>query len=114
MEDLMAQEQTATERYLEQWLSTAEINPAYHGFEHLPLAENDGGRAGIMHSLARAIFLYHRNPESYQRELARKLKRLRYEDAATAINSLPRSRNLRSGRFGEVLPCEFLRQLRGF
>lgn len=96
--------------FIHRWLTQGAASAAYIKFQHVPLAELEGGREDAFGPLAEAIFVHHNDPEEFRANL----EALGYAELAQALDKRPRSSNTRKSNFGEILAAEYLRQSEGY
>jgi hypothetical protein len=96
--------------FILKWLQYERSELDYKRLQYVPLSEREGVRVGILQSLARTIILYHNDPA----EFSDIVERIGYPKAAKEFDKRPKVDNTRKGNFGEIVACEYLRQVEGF
>lgn len=92
------------------WLHRGDPLPEYSTFTHVPLLEQLEVRGDIENALIHKIFIYHNDPEEF-REV---LEKWGYSQTIAAINKRPSVDKTRKGNFGEILACEYLREIENY
>lgn len=92
------------------WLQYERAEQDYQKLQYISLSERDGARTAIFQSLAQAVIFYHNDPSEFSEIVAR----LGYSEASLLLDKRPKQDRTRKGNFGEIVACEYLRQVEGF
>lgn len=96
--------------FIARWLENGGREQEYRKFRYAPLSEREGMRRVIFKSLAQTIIVYHNDPTEFSEIIAR----LGYEQAVQQFDKRPKVDKTRKGNFGEIIACEYLRQVEGY
>ena len=99
-----------TTNFIHMWLTRQAPSGAYSAFQHIPLAETEGGRDAVSRPLAETVFAHHNDPQEFRTNLVA----LGYSELAETLDKRPRNSNTRKSNFGEILASEYLRQSEGY
>lgn len=92
------------------WLQYERAEQDYKKLQYISVSERDGARTAIFQSLAQTVIFYHNEPSEFSEIVAR----LGYRDASLSFDKRPKHDNTRKGNFGEIVACEYLRQVDGY
>lgn len=92
------------------WLTAEASKQGYVKFTHISLTEHADLRDKIFSELAQIVFFYHNDPDEFK-ELVEKLG---YKAAISKFNKRPTVDKVRKGNFGEIIACEYLKNVDSF
>ena len=100
----------AGDKYITRWLENGHHHQEYRKFRYVSLSEREGMRKAVFEFLAQAVITYHNDPTEFSEIVAR----LGYEQAAQQFDKRPKVDKTRKGNFGEIIACEYLRQVEDY
>ena len=100
----------ADNKYITRWLENGDRHQEYRKFRYISLSEREGMRKAVFEFLAQAVITYHNDPTEFSEIVAR----LGYEQAAQQFDKRPKVDKTRKGNFGEIIACEYLRQVENY
>jgi hypothetical protein len=103
-------EEEAGDKFIARWLENSDHYQEYQKFRHIPLSEREGMRRAVFGFLARTVITYHNDPTEFSEIVAH----LGYEQAAQQFDKRPKIDRTRKGNFGEIIACEYLRQVEDY
>lgn len=97
-------------KFIARWLENGGCEQEYRKFRYVPLSEREGMRRAVFEFLAQTVITYHNDPTEFSEIVAH----LGYEQAAQQFDKRPKVDKTRKGNFGEIIACEYLRQVEGY